>query len=794
MIRFLLLAAGIMMFALNSHSQCDEGEIQVHVHITPDNYPNETSWDIRTHTGTIVAAGNVQGNTVCLPDNECYRFTIYDSYGDGICCGYGLGHYFVAVDGDTIVQGGEFQFSESTYFNCQPGQICNEAIPVLADTWYQTSYDNTWYQFQASQTGIYQISTCSPLNTCHTAIWVYESCANINVTDDNSGTLFYSNSGCGSQALAQTHLASGQQYIIRIGSQNNHCAGQSIAWMVQYSGPLTGCTDPLACNYNPMATVSDSTLCQYQGDPLCPEGPDLIVLEAPLKNSLYVATINNNDNCLIQEQCVKGYGLRQVLRFTTHIENIGNQDFYIGPTPSSPGTPSTQWTYDNCHGHWHYEGYAEYLLFDADGVETPAGFKNGFCVMDLDCTLNGGTPKYNCTNQGITAQCGDIYGAYLQCQWIDITDIEAGQYTLVVRVNWDQSPDVLGNHETNYLNNWAQVCINLTRHPVTNYPSVSIVEDCAPFVDCLGDIYGSAQPDCKGICDGPAIRGDINEDGQRNYQDVTRYMYESLADTLIPVTCIDLNDDNLINVVDAALVLDCVLHGTNPPLEHTHTPCVYPYKVHNPFDTVYLRVGQVNMVEGYADIEMKNPSNTYLGYQFSVSGIVISGVNSLLMDFETNTMFNPETGEVISLSFQEDLIDKSNVYRPVLRLFFAETLNEELCIDNITAFVNKDYEEVNLVIEGPCGHLGNVSTGVVPPLSVTIQPNPMTTFTTVWFKSESGAEAEMRLYDLHGRLLNTLHSRNNVPFELDRGNLAAGIYTIRVIAGKQSFTGTIAVH
>jgi hypothetical protein len=53
------------------------------------------------------------------------------------------------------------------------------------------------------------------------------------------------------------------------------------------------------------------------------------------------------------------------------------------------------------------------LLYDQLGNPMPQiGFKNGFCVLDLECS-GGGTAKYGCGNMGITAGCGDIYSSGL---------------------------------------------------------------------------------------------------------------------------------------------------------------------------------------------------------------------------------------------------------------------------------------------------------------------------------------------------------------------------------------------
>ncbi|WP_052461040.1 FG-GAP-like repeat-containing protein [Psychroserpens mesophilus] len=96
----------------------------VTVSIILDNYPEETSWAILNSSGETVASGGTynsepDGSTVtiveCLEDG-CYDFIIYDTYGDGICCGYGNGSYSVTANGLTVASGGSFTNSETTNF------------------------------------------------------------------------------------------------------------------------------------------------------------------------------------------------------------------------------------------------------------------------------------------------------------------------------------------------------------------------------------------------------------------------------------------------------------------------------------------------------------------------------------------------------------------------------------------------------------------------------------------------------------------------------------------------------
>ncbi len=91
-----------------------------------DNYPEETSFDIKDANGIVVFSGGTygsegDGSTLNIPmclDAGCYTITIYDSYGDGICCGYGNGSYTYTKDSDSSVlaSGGSFTNTDETSF------------------------------------------------------------------------------------------------------------------------------------------------------------------------------------------------------------------------------------------------------------------------------------------------------------------------------------------------------------------------------------------------------------------------------------------------------------------------------------------------------------------------------------------------------------------------------------------------------------------------------------------------------------------------------------------------------
>ena len=102
------------------------------VEILTDNYPGETSWDLVHVNGDSVVASIFAGELVDMATLYTWDlnipagshvFTIYDEYGDGLCCAYGEGYYRILLNGDEIASGGEFEASESVTFNTSDGRF-----------------------------------------------------------------------------------------------------------------------------------------------------------------------------------------------------------------------------------------------------------------------------------------------------------------------------------------------------------------------------------------------------------------------------------------------------------------------------------------------------------------------------------------------------------------------------------------------------------------------------------------------------------------------------------------------
>ena len=156
---------------------CATGEKLAKVAIKTDNYPGETTWNIKNDaTGQVVLSGgpySTTGSTItieeCLNGNSGYTFTINDSWGDGICCGYGTGDYKLYWDGVLVASGGAFGSTAThTFGGCVdlPGWVDSYGDDC---TWYEMNDDPGCpnYVNQAAEwanpiTGITHLEAC-----CH---------------------------------------------------------------------------------------------------------------------------------------------------------------------------------------------------------------------------------------------------------------------------------------------------------------------------------------------------------------------------------------------------------------------------------------------------------------------------------------------------------------------------------------------------------------------------------------------------------------------------------------------------
>ncbi len=179
--------------------------------------------------------------------------------------------------------------------------------------------------------------------------------------------------------------------------------------------------------------------------------PDLVVDADRLANEILFDSETFTDaSCAVVEACVGGTGERDLLRFSVEAVNQGQVTLAVPPPEERPDL----FQYSACHGHYHFDGFAEYALVDEEGEVVVPGRKQAYCMEDTQQVLQGPNvacnKAYDCSNQGIQAGWSDLYGNALDCQWLDITDVPAGDYFLRVTVNPNRAFEEIsvGNNTT----------------------------------------------------------------------------------------------------------------------------------------------------------------------------------------------------------------------------------------------------------------------------------------------------------------------------------------------------------
>lgn len=169
--------------------------------------------------------------------------------------------------------------------------------------------------------------------------------------------------------------------------------------------------------------------------------PDLVPDPNYVQASTYIQRAHMYSlRCAAEEKCLSStaytpettdYDVRVLLRFPQRVKNQGTADFM-------PNRPRHTWEWHSCHQHYHsMDEFSHYDLLEVStGRKVAEGHKASFCLEDTTCDF-GHLKRYACTShtQGLSPGCYDTYNADIDCQWIDITDIQPGNYILKLQVN-----------------------------------------------------------------------------------------------------------------------------------------------------------------------------------------------------------------------------------------------------------------------------------------------------------------------------------------------------------------------
>jgi hypothetical protein len=131
--------------------------------------------------------------------------------------------------------------------------------------------------------------------------------------------------------------------------------------------------------------------------------------------------------------------------------------------PFVPANLPDLFHYSECHSHYHFDQFATFELRDGAGMVVASGFKPGFCLLDSYSWAWPNTPgHYDCANQGISRGHADIYESDLPCQWIDVTGVPPGDYTIWAALNQPRADSAMPMLvERDYENNMVEVPVTL---------------------------------------------------------------------------------------------------------------------------------------------------------------------------------------------------------------------------------------------------------------------------------------------------------------------------------------------
>lgn len=152
-------------------------------------------------------------------------------------------------------------------------------------------------------------------------------------------------------------------------------------------------------------------------------------------------TVSDGD---VVEGCASSTTGRTLLAFDHLAWNEGPGDISLG----DPGCPDCDTTYvpvctnplfecsaAHGHNHAHLKNFSAYTVNKRghSSVEV-RGHKEGFCLVNSICNPGVTPPPGGSCNQ-LAAGCADSYPSGLGCQYVDITRLRPGKYTLRVELN-----------------------------------------------------------------------------------------------------------------------------------------------------------------------------------------------------------------------------------------------------------------------------------------------------------------------------------------------------------------------
>ena len=172
----------------------------IKVYVVQDQYGEQVTWNIINSAGEMVAhggpythlvgSGSTQinvSNVTNLPANDCYLFRIFDSNGNGICCNYGNGYYYLKdASGNRFIEGdGDFGSEARHTFTI------NSTLAVESNVQETLKvYPNPANDYLMVEGAMTQLEVFNTVGQCLLSRTVNEDHARINLSMFSNGIYF----------------------------------------------------------------------------------------------------------------------------------------------------------------------------------------------------------------------------------------------------------------------------------------------------------------------------------------------------------------------------------------------------------------------------------------------------------------------------------------------------------------------------------------------------------------------------------------------------------------------------
>lgn len=181
-------------------------EVNLTIEVLQDKSGNHTTWELMSSDNTVLISGgpymylpnaNTELHTYNVDVNvgDCYKFVIYDSFGNGICCEDGDGYYKITdADGYVIIDElGQFTHEKYSIFSVIQGEAVQEMNTPLYNIYPNPAEDVVKLSVVNAKPSVLKIYNV--VGMMIEEIEINSDEVEINVADYNSGIYFFNVDG-----------------------------------------------------------------------------------------------------------------------------------------------------------------------------------------------------------------------------------------------------------------------------------------------------------------------------------------------------------------------------------------------------------------------------------------------------------------------------------------------------------------------------------------------------------------------------------------------------------------------